>query len=172
MTDFDLRFSASGSAWPLSIQGPDAAALDWQPQGHPGPTGPQGPTGKTGPQGPAGEDSGIVSLWENPNPTAAYAAQKLSLDLSEYPLVMVTAKFKNGTNRDADTYVSAIAAKNIHGMVQFTWGDTTTLTNTGRVFKADDSGIQFYNTQRGGTEDSSMNSYAVPTRVYGIRGVH
>lgn len=42
MTDFDLRFSASGSAWPLSMQGPDTAALNWQPQGSPGPTGPAG----------------------------------------------------------------------------------------------------------------------------------
>ncbi len=69
MTDFDLRFSASGETWPLSMQGPDTASLSWQPQGHPGPTGPTGPqgpagtsgavgpggpTGPTGPQGPTG----------------------------------------------------------------------------------------------------------------------
>lgn len=54
MTDFDLSFSASGGSWPLSVQGPDAATLSWQPQGHPGPTGPQGDTGPTGPTGPSG----------------------------------------------------------------------------------------------------------------------
>lgn len=54
MTDFDLRFSASGGAWPLSMQGPDTASLSWQPQGYPGATGPTGPAGPAGPKGEQG----------------------------------------------------------------------------------------------------------------------
>lgn len=124
MTDFDLRFSASGETWPLSMQGPDAASLSWQPQGHPGPTGPTGPQGPAGangtdgavgPTGPTGAN-GTNGPTGPTGPAGSYTAgqgitiQNGSIDVKAYPCnpnLLDNWYFPNAVNqRGASSYSS------------------------------------------------------------------
>lgn len=114
--------------------------------------------------GGGGGGGGITMklVWTNPNPNSAFAAQTVSLDLSEYDIVGITAAFSSDRTQR-----------------QITWGVLGTTVNCiYKAFSANNfasrrayitaTGVQFYN----GYQDSSAKSdSAVPIEIYGIKGI-
>ena len=97
-------------------------------------------------------------LWQNPNPTAAFAAQTVALNLSDYDEVEIVAKRLNTDTsimqtRATSDYIASIAS--VYGAS--TVFRSATITTTGVSFG-------------GGNLDGSVNNnYAIPLKIYGIK---
>ena len=89
-----------GATGAQGATGPQGPAGPQGPKGDTGATGATGPRGATGPQGPAGLNGNLGTvLWENSNPTEAFAAQDITLSSSNYDVVEV---FYINTNNSTD----------------------------------------------------------------------
>ena len=108
----------------------------------------------------------IVKLWENASPTSSFAAQTVSLNLSGYDGVFVTAKFQtNGTDVKAST---GFIAKGLKGCILVTNGTTDSLRY--RSFDVSETGVVF----SAGKQISNSNETtgaAIPVYIYGVKGV-
>ena len=102
-----------------------------------------------------------VLLWTNPNPTTAFAAQTISLDLSEYKYVVIVSK--NSISNDPspravdvfpvlDNYEAGLKIK----------GPST---STSRTITISQAGITV-TTSTG----SPANNFVIPYKIYGIKG--
>jgi len=107
-------------------------------------------------------------LWTNPNPTSDFAGQTLSLDLTNYAMVLVLSN----ANRTDDKYVSCtstfvvkgVKAKLLNYEKRFEFR-TLNATNSSIVF-SDNTNISTYNGSA--TTDNGWN---IPYKIYGIKGV-
>lgn len=105
-------------------------------------------------------------LWTNPNPTSAFSAQTVSLNLTDYDEVEIEAR--NSTS-NSDSVTQNFSFSSGGGILTiFQLNDTwymrqLTLTNSGITFA---SGRYCYMTNGG---NGVLDAVCVPTKIYGIK---
>ena len=102
-------------------------------------------------------------LWENEEPTTAFAAQTIPLTLTDYSAFLIVIKNTTTTN----FYGSGILLKDGNTVSIFCKNQTAT-TLFSRTAKTVDEGINF-TTGYSGTTAATKN--AIPFRIYGIGGI-
>lgn len=103
-------------------------------------------------------------LWTNPSPTANFAAQTVSLDLSEYDLFMLVSRDTTG----GDTCNMVFALPNTTVRMFFITDSGTTNRNTGyRRATISGTGVQFLEGYQGNS--TSNNALCIPYQIYGIK---
>lgn len=106
----------------------------------------------------------MVLLWENPNPTANFAAQTISLDLSDYDLVAIWSTGFNRQTQDSQMNICPVGGDTLincahtHHFLR-----SASVSSTGVTFGAGGFISSF-----GGNIQTS-NAYAIPRKIYGIR---
>ena len=102
-------------------------------------------------------------LWTNASPSSSFAAQTISIDLSNYSWILIAHKAAaSGSNLSVDIFLvgtqghlrivnSAIARR------------VASVSNTGVEFNAG------YNLTQGGSSYNTNNGVCVPYQIYGIR---
>ena len=102
-------------------------------------------------------------LWTNPSPTSPFAAQTISLDLSNYDAVDV--EFRHWTNKDCRVTTRNYLNEG-EGVGIGTSTDATSYGNYRRGFKMHENGVQFW----GGTSNASAdNNSTIPVRIWGVK---
>ena len=101
-----------------------------------------------------------VLLWTNPNPTAAFAAQTLEMNLSEYKYLIVVI---NATTSNTS---------NSYGIVPINNADSVGIGRSNgstvvRHFQATSNSV-IISAAKSGT--AYWNSEAIPYKIYGIKG--
>ena len=108
-------------------------------------------------------------LWTNASPSSSFAAQAISLDLSDYDLILIVYNIAGTIGK----YTSAIYEKAVTNNVMsgyYHYADNTTVfQHFERKFYISDSSIKFEKAYLQGTEE--QNFAAVPYKIYGIKGV-
>lgn len=105
-----------------------------------------------------------VLLWTNSSPNAAFAAQTIPLDLSDYDLVLIEGKYALETDGSIFSVIGRIGPEKISIACPHKSGSGG---NYVRQFTATSTGVQFYDGFLGGTGTS--NSANVPWRIYGMK---
>lgn len=105
----------------------------------------------------------MCRLWENPNPASSFAAQSLSMDLSDYDGVSIL--YHNQT--DGAYYLNTGFIPK--GTKSVLWYGYQSGNHFHRPFIANDSGVTFESTQYSG--GSSSVSFGIPAVIYGIKGI-
>ena len=103
-----------------------------------------------------------VLLWTNASPTSNFAAQTVSLDLSGYDLIMVSAMWSTGNQQIIQPVITTVPS----GDCRIDTTDTTA-KNLDREFTVSTTGITF-NSGNYGT--SSAPSMCIPYKIWGIKG--
>ena len=103
-------------------------------------------------------------LWENQSPTAQFAAQSISIDLSPYKLFYIVWYYSstNDTNR---TENSAIFQVNENSKMLYSVGNNNTTGNRYFTYSNTNKQITFTVARH---NNSNNNAYDVPVRIYGI----
>ena len=162
------------------VQGPQGPAGEQGPKGDTGATGPAGPQGEPGPQGlqgpagPVGEGSIIELLWENAQAGSEFIPQTIALDLSETDLIILELRPTTAANTRYSSVLSVGTTSIVFAYMnlQSNTSDmqlacrTATISTTGVTFA---SGYKRYNINYQNSE--ATNTYAIPTRIYGIKEV-
>lgn len=107
----------------------------------------------------------IDLLWTNPNPTASFAAQNISLDLSKYRFIEVEAQYVPITRARVGGEVSALQW--VGGSSDPRYG----AVSNARRFQAFSSYVSFadnYMVYTGITATVS-NASTIPLKIYGIK---
>lgn len=123
----------------------------------------------------SGKKVDMKLLWENASPTSTlstFAKQKITLDLTEYSAFVIIIRHSTGSpgqssqlimDKDASHYVSLVNAAGAGGYIQ----------NRYRVFTCSNdeviAGDAWFG--RSDTGEKIDNSVAIPTSIYGIKGV-
>ena len=107
-------------------------------------------------------------LWTNPSPTASFAAQTVSLNLSSYRYVVVTTNLST-SNSQANGYgIGKVGASYDTCMGTKSWDSANSRMNANiRRFRASATGVQFYG--GGYSTAESSNGKVIPYRIYGIK---
>ena len=107
-------------------------------------------------------------LWTNPNPTSSFSAQTISLDLSKYDMVEISA-FYSVTEDVNKMLTTSIVPANSLGSVSSQQGNGSafanrkvTLSSNAITFTAC---VQHYGT----TSRENINTCCVPYKIYGIK---
>jgi hypothetical protein len=120
-----------------------------------------------------GGSTSFTLLWQNASPTSAFAAQKVSLDLSGYDMVFINFLTHCASGSFRWYHRSEIShIGNYHKVVGF----CETGTDIGfRCFSTADDGINFtaayYTTTFSSSSWSNSNNLYIPLNIYGIKGV-
>ena len=115
----------------------------------------------------------LVKLWENPDPTADFAAQNISLSSIDYDFLMINYRYSTSVNRVFTT----IIPKNASGVIgEPVIGSSTVIGNpkrivTGSLTTSINIGdCDFQVASNGGSISSSTNnSVVIPTVIYGFK---
>ena len=126
--------------------------------------------GKPGTFGGGASGGGGLSLellWENPNPSAAFAAQTISLNLSGYNAVLVVAITTplEKTNPECG-FTTAFGFVDSDYDLHLNWGSAGTNRVATRKASISSTGVSFL---AGRYNNATKNDYTVPYRIYGIR---
>ena len=98
-----------------------------------------------------------VLLWENSSPTTPFAAQTVSLDLTDYAGVIV-----NFYDRHSRVYVKKDDTVNAAGY-------NTTDTTYAKDISINDNEVRIGNTYVFGSNGESNNSVLIPYKIYGVK---
>ena len=116
------------------------------------------------------EDLSPVLLWENSNPTAEFAAQTISLDLTDYVGVIIEF-FKSAAENNLLTriYVKKTDTAQFGG--GFRIDANSTIGASGRNVTINDSGVEFTDGAAGWsvTSVTTLNTDMIPYRIYGVK---
>lgn len=118
--------------------------------------------------GEGGNRSAGVSmklLWTNPNPTANFAAQTVSLDLSGYDAYGVVSMFSASYQY---TMPLCVFPCDINHKAYVMCNARTANNTGGRLINFSTTGLAFEAASYSG---STNNSYCIPYKIYGIRGI-
>lgn len=115
------------------------------------------------------EDLSPVLLWENSNPTAAFAAQTISLDLTDYvgviiefndsdihPTIAGRLYYKKTDNYDKYTGIGFTAT-----------ADSPLATYARNIINVDNNGIEFGASYTNGAANTQTTH--IPIRIYGVK---
>lgn len=112
------------------------------------------------------EDLEPVLLWENSNPSAEFAGQTISLDLTDYAGVLVEFERSIALN---DIISRAYIKKDDYNVVGFGAGNSggygSATSAAGRSVKVDNNGVVFGN----GYSKAEDNSAFIPVKIYGVK---
>lgn len=102
-------------------------------------------------------------LWTNPSPTSSFAAQTVSLDLSDYDEVEIAVRLYSGGSSPV------IFVRGSVGLLSSALGvrNDSFLTQI-RQFTPQTSGVQFYDCKLG-SNSSTYNDQMIPLNIYGIK---
>lgn len=108
------------------------------------------------------EDLKPVLLWENPSPTNAFAAQTISLDLTDYAGVLIECHQTDTESYGTRVYIKKTdsSANGITGMGFLNNGGTSGLA---RDVSVSDSGVTFT------TGTNLHDTICVPNKIYGVK---
>ena len=113
-------------------------------------------------------------LWENPSPTSSFAAQTVSLDLSEYSKIII--EFNSDTPsgvRDIQTIINPVVVGKGGVAIRFGGVQDKYLGNIHfRYYQTTNSSITFDNSYYQGwtgTTTTLNNNFVIPYRIYGIK---
>ena len=108
----------------------------------------------------------MTKVWENPNPTAAFAAQTIPLSIPENALVMVAV---NWSAESTSNVVYGWAMVGEPGRIYTQWND-----RGGRLFTASTTGVTFQGGMYCSKTESlaANNNYMIPKAIYIITGVN
>lgn len=109
-----------------------------------------------------------VLLWENPNPTSAFDAQKIDLDLSEYDNVIISVATINGSAGQM-TINNVLLPKNLSTIVGISGSYSGNNIGTRQVRIIDDTGITFgYGSYRGKAPSADDRGWGIPQKIWGV----
>ena len=114
----------------------------------------------------------MTLLWTNPSPSAAFDAQTIQLDLSDYDFVQIFYRFR--TTSDG-SYTAHLVQKNGNTATNsFASNDSSAAAGTycwSRNATATDEGIVFSGCYHGytGRAVTVSNNNIIPTKIYGIK---
>ena len=106
-------------------------------------------------------------LWTNPNPTSAFAAQTISLDLSKYDAVEVVARQYTG-----DQVVFSSKAEVGKSGKLFCYGYHDARELDARKYEVSTTGVSFqigYSTMISDSSGTATGGNCVPYKIYGIK---
>lgn len=120
---------------------------------------------------PSAEQVGAMSTWEllwtNASPGSAFADQTISIDLSGYDQIQIWFRPEAS---DPDKF---FAFAKVGSSIRMAF---PRYTIERRKVNVTTTGVQFYPayylTTYGGSSESLLNTYMVPVRIYGIKGVN
>ena len=102
-------------------------------------------------------------LWTNPNPTSAFAAQTISLDLSKYDAVAIDlTMYTAGSNVHNQTFLGSVGSSMILSGILY----STAPTDLMRIGDVTASGVIFNNGRAYGAVN---NGAVIPYKIYGIK---
>lgn len=108
------------------------------------------------------EDLSPVLLWENPNVTESFAAQTISLDLTEYAGVIIDFNqgHTSGTMRLGNrSYLKK--TDNFSTRIGAGWVTDSGTAYARNIIRVDDAGVQF--------SQGSNIEYNIPIAIYGVK---
>lgn len=110
-------------------------------------------------------------LWTNPNPTAAFSAQTISLDLSAYKGVLVCFSASNDVDASSRTRASFFAWKGATNFMALS-SRTSDFVFGGRQFSVTETGVSFlggyYRILSNASPDTN-NEWMIPQYIYGVK---
>ena len=109
------------------------------------------------------EDLSPVLLWTNPNPSSAFGAQTVSLDLTDYTGVIVEF-----INDDVNYTRSRVYAKKSDSFNSYPIGAgyvSNTNAYSRNIVNVSDTGVQFSD----GATTSAQNQFVIPFKIYGVK---
>lgn len=113
-----------------------------------------------------GSGGGITMslIWTNPNPTATFAAQTVSLDLSGYDAIGIIPLFSTSVQYPAfmQIYINTPST-----VVLNTYASDSNRQG-GRTVTISSNGLQF---SAGNYNGSASNGNIIPYKIYGIKGI-
>ena len=105
-------------------------------------------------------------LWENPNPTAEFAAQTINVNLSGYTHYEVLFALNSASYKDLQLSTGIVPIDK-RAFLCYGWGDVNTV-GTRNVSAITSNSIAF---TVGYYNKATNNSYVIPIAIYGIKGV-
>lgn len=109
------------------------------------------------------ETTHTVMLWENDDPAATFAAQTVSLDLSNYDGISIL--YRNQTDGEYHLNTGHIP-KDTQGVL---WYGYQSGNHVHRGFTANANGVTFNACQYSG--GSNDNKFCIPLIIYGVKGI-
>lgn len=106
-------------------------------------------------------------LWKNPNPTAAFGAQDLSLDLTDYDFVVIFTSMSNDEQFTAISRVPKSGETDVWSKVISTWNSGTTVYVIRREYKIYTNKIHF--DAAISNDGSASSTHHIPFEIYGIK---
>ena len=107
----------------------------------------------------------MTLLWSNPNPTAAFAQQTISIDLTSYDAVVIECNTSGNTatGRVAQLGFVGTTARLVTAIYQIHRRLAEINTNN-IVF-----GNNYYLPSYATANETANNSYLIPSRIYGVK---
>ena len=106
----------------------------------------------------------MTKLWENPDPTAEFAAQDITLASDDYDLLLIIVKHSYGTNYN----YSAIINKGTSGRLISSGGDPVVIRHRDFMYSTNTK----YAVSMGYEGNSGTNALMIPLVIYGIKLHH
>ena len=100
---------------------------------------------------------GMELLWTNPDREKAFAAQKVSLDLSRWKFMIITTAYGSAT----------LIPVGLSGRISASEGSSANPVST-RLFNSDSTGINFQQGLYAGGQGGWSDQAAVPYQIFGI----
>ena len=119
------------------------------------------------------DDVGAMSKWEllwtNASPASSFAAQTISIDLSNYNMILVQISTISNTPTDnVYGFITYLASINDGNPIIMVYGSSGTNRLGTRKFTTSTTGVSF---QDNIWNNATTNAYGVPYKIYGIKGV-
>lgn len=113
----------------------------------------------------------IKKLWTNASPTSQFAAQKITLSMTNYDAVL--AEFKTSRSATASEYCRICFKGNEDWADAFANSQSNAVVEIRtRQYVVSSTGVQFqqgYGKSVSSASTSVRNDYAIPLTIYGIR---
>lgn len=108
----------------------------------------------------------MVTLWVNPSPTKAFAAQTVALDLSKYAGIIIYSKTSTSTSGDGVGQFCEVTESHsvtLHCAWAVSYTRAATISYTGITFKEGKNNAV--------SPPSTANSSCIPTKIVGIDAI-
>lgn len=103
----------------------------------------------------------IKKLWENASPTSSFAAQTISIDLSDYDFVFITSVSSSGATKYS-IYWGAVGGAILMNYVYY----TSQIISLNRALAVNSDSIDVGNCT---SNASNNNSVLIPLKIYGVK---
>jgi len=109
-----------------------------------------------------------TKLWENPNPSSAFAPQSVTLLSSDYDFLLIDYCMSSSVS--ANYHMAQMCFKDNTGILDLAYGTGTTALNAYRLFSINGTSVYFDNCYWATSASSEIdNNRNIPTAIYGIK---